>query len=479
MGITVSIKLLSRGFIGLCKKISDRIRGVGDVPGRCKGGPDWVFSRGVSMNESKAKVFVSSTIYDFRDLRSAFKLWLQEYGYEVLLSDLNDFPQLPNENSYESCLRAIDRSDYFVLFVGTRVGGWYDRGNNISITRMEYQHAYERYKQGKLKLLLFVRQEIWDIREDRQALKRFLEAEEALGKELSAEDKEKLVNHSSKFLNDANFVIDFLHEIGRNTEMKQALKGDSEFPGANWIYRFSSFRDIIDASRTVLDLSGNLRKKALRTSLVSEIEGNLAEVLGKENNGLTPLTTWSKYARERFSGGFNDKSTYRADHLIWLGMFLLTSGQLGKRFNVSILKEAIISGEFLDFDKQTGSHAIGPFQRALLDLEHHIERLRDFPENPSALELLQDHKLKTNRKAEITKDNQELVVAFAFHDLIENVISLCQAIYWALEGDEEELKDIRLHPSSPVKEEIEKIKNERPTFEEVQKWLRSQKPPQG
>ncbi|MBI3797446.1 MAG: DUF4062 domain-containing protein [Deltaproteobacteria bacterium] len=56
------------------------------------------------MSGPKPKVFVSSTIYDFHDLRSALKLWLEEYGYEVLMSDFNDFPQLPDKNSYESCL---------------------------------------------------------------------------------------------------------------------------------------------------------------------------------------------------------------------------------------------------------------------------------------------------------------------------------------------------------------------------------------
>lgn len=32
---------------------------------------------------NKPKVFVSSTIYDFKDLRSALKYWLAEKGYEV------------------------------------------------------------------------------------------------------------------------------------------------------------------------------------------------------------------------------------------------------------------------------------------------------------------------------------------------------------------------------------------------------------
>jgi uncharacterized protein DUF4062 len=116
------------------------------------------------MNGNKPTVFVCSTIYDFRDLRSALKLWLEEYGYEVLLSEFNDFPQLPDQNSYTSCLQAIDQSDFFILFIGSRVGGWYDQANRVSITRMEYRYAYERFKQGKLRLIVLVRKEVWDIR---------------------------------------------------------------------------------------------------------------------------------------------------------------------------------------------------------------------------------------------------------------------------------------------------------------------------
>ena len=75
------------------------------------------------MSQSTPRVFVSSTVYDFRDLRSAVKLSLEEYGYGVHLSELNDFPQLPDQNTYDSCLRAIDQSDYFVLFVGVGLAG--------------------------------------------------------------------------------------------------------------------------------------------------------------------------------------------------------------------------------------------------------------------------------------------------------------------------------------------------------------------
>src|SRR5438046_1376403 len=129
------------------------------------------------MTSGKPVIYISSTIYDFKDLRSALKYWLGELGYEVMLSDFNDFDKPLDENSYLACLRAIEKASYFILLVGARVGGLYDSPNKISITRQEYRTAYELVNAQKLKLITFVRQDLWDIREDRSALEEFLIAD--------------------------------------------------------------------------------------------------------------------------------------------------------------------------------------------------------------------------------------------------------------------------------------------------------------
>jgi len=426
------------------------------------------------MENGRPQVFVSSTIYDFRDLRSALKLWLEEYGYDVLMSEFNDFPQVPDQNSYKSCLRAIDQSDYFVLLIGGRVGGWFDQTNRVSITQMEYRHAYQRFKQGKLKLLVLVRKEIWDIREDRQALKKFLEDEAALDKELTPDAKAKLVGHPTKFLNDAEFVIDFIKEVGRVEEMKQATRQGGPLPGGNWMYQFTSFRDVIDACRTVLDLSGNLRQKALRVNLQHEIRTNLAELLEPDDEGVQTVTLKSSFARECFEGGLDDSSSYKGDHLVWLGMSLMTSGRVGKRLKVTALQEAITSGELLEFDKASGLHRVGPLQQAMLELHGQIERLQSINSleiSTVGVSLLKDERVKRNRKATFPIPNQTLVMPFAVHDMIENVIALCRAIHHALDGNTGPLTALKLNPSSPLKEESERISKERPPMEAVDTWL--------
>lgn len=36
------------------------------------------------INNQKPSIFISSTIFDFKDLRSSLKFWLEEYGFNVI-----------------------------------------------------------------------------------------------------------------------------------------------------------------------------------------------------------------------------------------------------------------------------------------------------------------------------------------------------------------------------------------------------------
>ena len=105
-------------------------------------------------------IFLSSTIYDFRDLRSAIKDHLERNGCRVLASEFNDFTKPLDKHSYEACLATIEQADFFLLLIGTRVGGWYDEAKRVSITQQEYRTAYALATVGRLRLLSFVRAEV-------------------------------------------------------------------------------------------------------------------------------------------------------------------------------------------------------------------------------------------------------------------------------------------------------------------------------
>ncbi len=144
-------------------------------------------------------VFVSSTIYDFSDLRSALKYWLSEMGFNAQLSEYNDFQKNINTNSYEACLESVSECDYFVLFIGTRRGGLYPN-EDISITRKEYEVAYELARAGKIKkLIVFIRQNVWDVKEDRKSLHKLLHDVTALENDKPIDTK-IIENYSSTIL---------------------------------------------------------------------------------------------------------------------------------------------------------------------------------------------------------------------------------------------------------------------------------------
>ncbi len=423
----------------------------------------------------KPKVFVSSTIYDFRDLRSALKFWLEELGFEVLLSEHNDFPVQADLNSYETCLKTIDDCDYLIILVGGRVGGWYDKDKRISITQAEYQRGYEQLTEGRIKVIAFVRQDIWDVREDRNELERLLKNEALLSAELDETDIDKIAKHPSKFANDAKFTFGFLNEIAKIEEMKTALEAKSAFPIGNWIRRFRDFRDIVDALRVEFRIGNSLRRVALLTNLCAEIEANLTVLADQNNGNAQPKHEWASYARGELSGGIDAASDIKGKYLRWVAMFALTGCGVGRKLSTNALDESITSGEFLEFDQTADAFVVGPLHQALLDLKRNIERLRHNEELlsvESRMRLAEEFKHFDGETPE-TVPNLRLVPIFAIHDSQFNVMSLQKAIHRAANGDTSVLDNLQLYADSPLASENTTMQKERPTPEQIEHWLDS------
>lgn len=68
------------------------------------------------------KIFVSSTCHDLKAVRSDLRDFIKNYGYEPVMSDFGDIHYDPEKNTHESCLEAIDGSDFVVFLVGSRFG---------------------------------------------------------------------------------------------------------------------------------------------------------------------------------------------------------------------------------------------------------------------------------------------------------------------------------------------------------------------
>jgi len=87
-------------------------------------------------------VFVSSTVADLDDTRRALRATLRERGVDVRMSEDPEFPVEPGVTSHDACLHAVRSAHIFVLLVGSRFGGEYQRQNK-SITWREWEEAMQ------------------------------------------------------------------------------------------------------------------------------------------------------------------------------------------------------------------------------------------------------------------------------------------------------------------------------------------------
>jgi len=71
----------------------------------------------------KLKIFVSSTCYDLSIIRSQLKSFIENMGYEAVLSEYNDIFYDPQDHTHESCVKEVTNADLIILIIGSRFGG--------------------------------------------------------------------------------------------------------------------------------------------------------------------------------------------------------------------------------------------------------------------------------------------------------------------------------------------------------------------
>lgn len=71
----------------------------------------------------KLKIFVSSTCYDLSIIRSQLKSFIENMGYEAVLSEYNDIFYDPQDHTHESCVKEVTNADLVILIIGSRFGG--------------------------------------------------------------------------------------------------------------------------------------------------------------------------------------------------------------------------------------------------------------------------------------------------------------------------------------------------------------------
>jgi hypothetical protein len=423
----------------------------------------------------KPSIFVSSTIHDFKDLRSAIRYYLASLGYDVFLSEFNDFPKPLDANTFEAALETLRCADFYILLIGSRVGGFYAEQQGISITRKEYRTAYELAKEGHMRLALFVRDEIWALRKDRNALRDYLINDFTKNRELSNDEIDKLVDHPGPLANNPELLFDFINEIAREEEMKAAIRKEGEFPAANWVHSYSNFEDIVDVLRVQLGIMTHLSTIALKSNLRRELLENLVLITEKHDGQVSTTYTWAAFARKQLKGVMNDQSQLPGRYLRWALMYSITVSR-GENMSTRFVDQALQSGEFLEYRPDHADYVSGWFNERLFQLRDRIERFRssiDGFRDPIS-NFITKYRELAKTEEEVAIPNQDLVFPLALADMEKDIVLLSIALLRALDGDDRLLPSVELNPPTPLFAEAERIREETPTLEEIREWIKTQ-----
>ena len=103
---------------------------------------------------ARPRIFVSSTYYDLKHIRSSLENFIDLMGFESILSEKGQIAYSPEIPLDESCYREVGNSDIFIIIIGgrycseksenrdTKDKQFFDRYD--SITKQEYKSAIER-----------------------------------------------------------------------------------------------------------------------------------------------------------------------------------------------------------------------------------------------------------------------------------------------------------------------------------------------
>ena len=95
---------------------------------------------------AKPRIFISSTFYDLRQIRSDIDLFIEGLGYEPIRNEEGDIPYGKEDALEEYCYKEIKSVDILISIIGGRFGSESKRENS-SISQTELKSAIKENKQ--------------------------------------------------------------------------------------------------------------------------------------------------------------------------------------------------------------------------------------------------------------------------------------------------------------------------------------------
>lgn len=367
-------------------------------------------------------VFISSTVKEFRDLRSAIAYTLRAQGVTVFLSEAADFDVRGDRSAIEECFANIRASDYYILLIGSTRGNLYEEGT--SITRKEYRVARNQFLCSGRPRLFFYLREAAGI-----ALRGYQEVQKAAG------------------IDYPDHLNSFIDEVER-----------PQIDGApNYLTRFHDFEDLIHSVTSRLNLGRTLSETLTRHSLASELLSNLTLMMERAGTTAVPRHRYMSRIREGISITEQDlcqRIVLSDDQVISL-VFALPGRTRGKDLRTKAIEESLDRGVFLTFNAANGTVEESPLHKALRHTSEDIQTLCRL-DTPNAApdwdsKILTDIKARWRGHPDLFKVmGHDLAYTLAHYDRVENVFSGHLALCKVLLGMSEELQSYQRQPTTPL-----------------------------
>ena len=95
---------------------------------------------------ARPRIFISSTFFDLRQVRSDLERFVKELGYDSVRNETGEIPYGKDEKLEEYCYKEISEIDILVGIVGGRFGSEAEN-KSYSITQTEIKTAIQQEKQ--------------------------------------------------------------------------------------------------------------------------------------------------------------------------------------------------------------------------------------------------------------------------------------------------------------------------------------------
>jgi hypothetical protein len=409
-------------------------------------------------------VFISSTVRDLEDMRSATRFLLEERGYEVLDSNSHEFPDSRVDHAFDACEGLIEKSHSFLLIVGSRTDGTHEDLGRIHDARLEYRKAYELQREGKLKIIALKRADSSNPKAQVNALEN-RPSTVASGPNLTNETMQ--VSESIK---------SFLDEVGRNDKTISAATGDGDSPSVNRIHEFRTFREVVDLLEVNLIGERSRDQVWLTTLLRTELFGILKQAMSCQ--GRTDAFQ-SRNAYEMFRADMKidqirrSPDPFRVEWKHWNAFGSYVLDMIPLRFATTSIVRVLESNLFLECDRKNERIVETSIYKAIERLKFEIDSFNTSNLPESFHTLFRYERDQSGGKNDVLVDYDRVILMMKAYAHLSNVINLCRALLHNLSGGDFVMP--ALLPFSPLLDKENLITEGFPTDDRVWDYVRSYK----